>query len=162
MKSVTALFCRDSERYVLNPFPTTMLQPSRRRSIRFDTFRLVLRPLMLGCSLVVASACASMFKITPEDGAATATKPAAAPKVPKPKVEKPPKVAKARKQTMVQLALAWVLRRKEVTSALIGVRTLDQLKDCLGAVGKLKLGADEIKAIDAAVKGALLDQRPGR
>ena len=77
-------------------------------------------------------------------------------------VDKLGTIAKARKQTMVQLALAWVLRRKEVTSALIGVRTLDQLKDCLGAVGKLKLGADEIKAIDAAVKGALLDQRPGR
>jgi L-glyceraldehyde 3-phosphate reductase len=63
-------------------------------------------------------------------------------------------IAKKRKQTLVQLALSWVLRRPEMTSALIGVRTLEQLKDCLGAVGAA------IKAIDAAVKGALLDHRP--
>jgi L-glyceraldehyde 3-phosphate reductase len=77
-------------------------------------------------------------------------------------VEKLGKIAKTRKQTLVQLALAWVLRRKEVTSALIGVRTLEQLKDCLGVLNNLKLDASEIKAIDAATKGALLDQRPGR
>ena len=74
-----------------------MLQPSRQRSIGLDTFRPILRRLMLGCSLVVACACASMFKITPEEGAATATKPTPtkpadrpAPKVEKPKAEKPP------------------------------------------------------------------------
>ena len=69
-------------------------------------------------------------------------------------------VAKKRKQSMVQLALSWVLRRPEMTSALIGVRTLDQLKDCLGAVGAAKLTAAETKSIDAAVKDALLDHRP--
>jgi L-glyceraldehyde 3-phosphate reductase len=60
----------------------------------------------------------------------------------------------------VQLALAWVLRRKEVTSALIGVRTLEQLKDNLGALGNLELASEEVAAIDAAAKGALLDHRP--
>jgi L-glyceraldehyde 3-phosphate reductase len=70
------------------------------------------------------------------------------------------KIAKARKQTMTQLALAWVLRRKEMTSALIGVRTLDQLKDCLGAIDNLDFTAAELKAIDTAVKGGLLDHRP--
>lgn len=69
-------------------------------------------------------------------------------------------IAKKRKQSLVQLALSWVLRRPEVTSALIGVRTLDQLKDCLGAVGAPKLTPAELKAIDAAAKGGLLDQRP--
>ncbi|RYE85777.1 MAG: L-glyceraldehyde 3-phosphate reductase [Hyphomicrobiales bacterium] len=69
-------------------------------------------------------------------------------------------IAKKRKQSMVQLALTWVLRRPEMTSALIGVRTLDQLKDCLGAVGAPKLTTAEIKSIDAAVKDALLDHRP--
>ena len=53
-----------------------------------------------------------------------------------------------------------VLRRKEMTSAVIGVRTLDQLKDNLGALKKLKLSADEIAAIDKATKGALLDLHP--
>jgi len=98
LKSVTALFSRDSERYVLNPLPTTMFQPSRRRSIRFETFSPILRPLLLGCSLALATACASMFKITPEEGAPVVTKPADkhAPKVENPKAEKPPKVVTPR------------------------------------------------------------------
>ena len=61
---------------------------------------------------------------------------------------------------MSQLALAWALRRKEVTSALIGVRTLEQLKDCLGALDTLEFTPKELEAIDAAVKGAMLDNRP--
>jgi L-glyceraldehyde 3-phosphate reductase len=77
-------------------------------------------------------------------------------------VDKLGEIARARRQTMVQLALAWVLRRKEVTSALIGVRTLEQLKDCLGVLDNLELSADEIKAIDVAAKGGLIDSRPGR
>ena len=69
-------------------------------------------------------------------------------------------IAKARRQTLVQLALAWVLRRQEMTSALIGVRTLGQLKDCLGALDRLEFTTAELSAIDAAVKGAMLDGRP--
>jgi L-glyceraldehyde 3-phosphate reductase len=75
-------------------------------------------------------------------------------------VEKLGFVARTRGQTMVQLALSWVLRRREVTSALIGVRTLDQLKDCLGAVGAAPISADDARAIDEAVAGGLLDRRP--
>ena len=70
------------------------------------------------------------------------------------------KLAKTRKQTLVQMSLAWVLRRKETTSALIGVRTLEQLKDCLGALDNLAFTAKELTAIDVAVKGAMLDNRP--
>jgi L-glyceraldehyde 3-phosphate reductase len=69
-------------------------------------------------------------------------------------------IAKKRKQTLVQLALSWVLRRPEVTSALIGVRTLEQLKDCLGAVGAPRLTPAELKAIDAAAKDGMIDGRP--
>jgi L-glyceraldehyde 3-phosphate reductase len=69
-------------------------------------------------------------------------------------------IAKKRKQTPAQLALSWVLRRPEVTSALIGVRTLEQLKDCLGTVGAAPLTPAELKAIDAATKDAMLDGRP--
>jgi L-glyceraldehyde 3-phosphate reductase len=75
-------------------------------------------------------------------------------------VENLGKIAKARKQTMTQLALAWVLRRKEMTSALIGVRTLEQLKDCLGAIDNLDFTAKELAAIDAAVKDGLIGGRP--
>jgi L-glyceraldehyde 3-phosphate reductase len=69
-------------------------------------------------------------------------------------------IAERRGQTLVQLALAWVLRRKEVTSALIGVRTLEQLKDNLGALANLTLSDAEIAEIDKASRGALLDHRP--
>jgi len=75
-------------------------------------------------------------------------------------VEKLEAIAKARGQTLVQLALAWVLRRPEVTSALIGVRTLEQLKDCLGAVDRLGFDESELKAIDEASRGGLTDQKP--
>ena len=66
-------------------------------------------------------------------------------------------IAKKRKQSMAQLALSWVLRRPEVTSALIGVRTLEQLKDCLGVVGAKPLTTAELKAIDAAAAGGMLN-----
>jgi len=69
-------------------------------------------------------------------------------------------IAKARGQTLPQLALAWVLRRPEMTSALIGVRTLDQLKDNLGALDNLDFTPEELAAIDAAVKDGMIDQKP--
>ncbi|QMV03849.1 aldo/keto reductase [Devosia sp. D6-9] len=74
--------------------------------------------------------------------------------------EKLAAIAKARGQTMVQLALAWVLRRKEMTSALIGVRTLEQLKDNLGVLANLELSPEDLAAIDEATKGAQLDNYP--
>ena len=75
-------------------------------------------------------------------------------------VEKLGAIAEARGQSMVQLALAWVLRRKEITSALIGIRTLEQLKDCLGVLDHLTFDDAEIAAIDEAVKDGLTDNRP--
>ncbi|MCF1744159.1 aldo/keto reductase [Paradevosia shaoguanensis] len=74
--------------------------------------------------------------------------------------EKLAAIARARGQTMVQLALAWVLRRKEMTSALIGVRTLEQLKDNLGVLANLELSPEDLAAIDEATKGAQLDNYP--
>jgi len=75
-------------------------------------------------------------------------------------VDKVGKIAKARGQTMVQLALAWVLRRPEMTSALVGVRTLEQLQENLGALDNLTLSADESAAIDEATTGGQMDLMP--
>jgi L-glyceraldehyde 3-phosphate reductase len=75
-------------------------------------------------------------------------------------VEQLEPIARDRGQTMVQLALSWVLRRKEMTSALIGVRTLDQLKENLGVIENLDLSEDEIRAIDEATKGGLMQLHP--
>ncbi|SMQ85639.1 L-glyceraldehyde 3-phosphate reductase [Devosia lucknowensis] len=75
-------------------------------------------------------------------------------------VQKVGEIARARGQSMVQLALSWVLRRKEMTSALIGVRTLDQLKDNLGVLNNLDLSEEEIAAIDEATKGGQMELQP--
>ena len=75
-------------------------------------------------------------------------------------VDKLAAIAADRGQTLVQLALTWVLRRAEVTSALIGVRNLEQLRDNLGALNNLTLSAEEVAAIDAASKDGLMDLAP--
>ncbi|KFC71324.1 Aldo/keto reductase [Devosia sp. LC5] len=69
-------------------------------------------------------------------------------------------IAKARGQSLPQLALAWVLRRKEMTSALIGVRTLAQLHDNLGALQQLDFSPEELAAIEAATAGGMMDGKP--
>jgi L-glyceraldehyde 3-phosphate reductase len=75
-------------------------------------------------------------------------------------VEKVGEIARARGQSMVQLALSWVLRRPEMTSALIGVRNLDQLKDNLGVLNNLELTPEEILAIDEATAEGQMDLQP--
>ena len=46
------------------------------------------------------------------------------------------------------MALAWVLQNKAVTSALIGVRSVQQLKDNIDALKNLKFSKQELKKID--------------
>jgi L-glyceraldehyde 3-phosphate reductase len=48
------------------------------------------------------------------------------------------------------MAIAWVLRRKEVTSALIGASRFAQIEECLGALDNLDFTEEELKRIDAA------------
>jgi aryl-alcohol dehydrogenase-like predicted oxidoreductase len=52
--------------------------------------------------------------------------------------------------TMAQMALAWVLRRPEVASAIIGASRPEQIADNVRAVG-IVLPADVLKRIDQAV-----------
>ena len=59
-------------------------------------------------------------------------------------------IARNRGQSLAQMALAWVLRDPRVTSALIGVRTIDQLEDSLAALGNLAFAKQELEAIDGA------------
>ncbi|WP_051361948.1 L-glyceraldehyde 3-phosphate reductase [Solimonas soli] len=61
-------------------------------------------------------------------------------------------IAAARGQTLAQLALAWTLRDPRVTSALIGVSSPEQLRENLAALNGATFSADELSAIDAAVK----------
>jgi len=57
-------------------------------------------------------------------------------------------IAAARGQTLAQMAIAWVLRDKRVTSALIGARNVEQLDNSLEAVKNLHFTEAELKEID--------------
>ena len=62
------------------------------------------------------------------------------------------KIAKKRGQTISQMALAWILRHKTMTSALIGSRTVKQLDGCLDSLKNLKFSESELKEIDKFAK----------
>jgi len=57
-------------------------------------------------------------------------------------------LAKARGQSLAQMALAWVLRQPAVTSALIGASKTSQIEDNLGALKNLSFSTDELTGID--------------
>jgi L-glyceraldehyde 3-phosphate reductase len=58
-------------------------------------------------------------------------------------------IAQERGQTLAQMALAWTVRLPAVTSALIGVSNVEQLKDNLGAIENLSFTDEELKRIEA-------------
>jgi L-glyceraldehyde 3-phosphate reductase len=60
-------------------------------------------------------------------------------------------VARARGQSLAQLALAWVLRQPAITSALIGASKTSQIDENLGALKNLAISPYELKAIDAII-----------
>ncbi|NNC88511.1 MAG: aldo/keto reductase [Akkermansiaceae bacterium] len=60
-------------------------------------------------------------------------------------------VADAHRRPLAQLSLAWVLRRPEVTGAIVGVRNAQQIEQTAGAAG-WELSSDEIATIDAALR----------
>ena len=58
-------------------------------------------------------------------------------------------LARKRGQSLAQMALAWVLRDPRVTSAVIGVSSVRQLEENLGALDRLDFTKDELAEIDA-------------
>ena len=65
-------------------------------------------------------------------------------------------LAAERGQTLAQMAIAWTLRDRRVTSALVGASSVAQLDDNLGALENLSFSAEELAAIDRfAVEGAI-------
>jgi aryl-alcohol dehydrogenase-like predicted oxidoreductase len=61
--------------------------------------------------------------------------------------------------TMAQLAIAWVLRNQNVSSAIVGASRPEQVDENVAASG-VELGDDVLRAIDEALDGAL-PQLPG-
>ena len=58
-------------------------------------------------------------------------------------------LATKRGQGLAQMALAWTLRDPRVTSALIGARNPEQIRECVAALDNIAFTAEELEAIDA-------------
>lgn len=63
-------------------------------------------------------------------------------------IQKLNKVAKNRSQSLAQMALAWVLRKDEVTSVLIGASSKEQLDDNIRSLDNLSFEVSELMQID--------------
>lgn len=61
-------------------------------------------------------------------------------------------IAAERGQSLAQMALAWVLRRDEVTSVLIGASSTAQLEDNVKAIDGPQFTSDELEAIERILK----------
>jgi L-glyceraldehyde 3-phosphate reductase len=66
-------------------------------------------------------------------------------------------IASGRGQTLAQMAIAWVLRDKRVTTALIGAHSVEQLDNSLDAVKKLEFTDAELSEIDRYAQDGALD-----
>ncbi|MBD3847709.1 L-glyceraldehyde 3-phosphate reductase [Bosea sp. SSUT16] len=65
-------------------------------------------------------------------------------------------IARARGQSLAQMAISWVLRGGRVTSALIGASRPEQVTDCVAALGNTEFSTEELAAIDRhAVDGGI-------
>jgi L-glyceraldehyde 3-phosphate reductase len=69
------------------------------------------------------------------------------------KVRRLNQIARARGQTMAQMALAWVLRHPGMTSALAGASRVSQVEDNVAALDNLAFSEEELKAIDQILTG---------
>ena len=58
-------------------------------------------------------------------------------------------IAKARGQSLAQMAIAWVLRDPRITTALIGASRVAQVEDCVAALDKRDFSSEELARIDA-------------
>ncbi len=62
-------------------------------------------------------------------------------------------IAEKRGQKLSQLAIAWILRLKEVTSVLIGASSPSQIEDGVKALENLHISKEELESIDLILKG---------
>jgi L-glyceraldehyde 3-phosphate reductase len=67
------------------------------------------------------------------------------------------RLARKRGQTLAQMAIAWVLRDRRVTSALIGARNVQQLDNSLDAMQRPQFSEEELKEIDQFAQEGSID-----
>jgi len=68
------------------------------------------------------------------------------------KIQKLNEIAKKRGQSLAQMAIAWLLQKKQIASVLIGVSRLSQLEDNLKTLENLKISKEELTTIDKILK----------
>ena len=66
-------------------------------------------------------------------------------------------IAKRRGQSLAQMAIAWVLRDRRVSSTLIGARNVEQLDNSLDALKQLEFATAELMEIDRFAEDAGID-----
>ncbi len=69
------------------------------------------------------------------------------------KVHKLNKIAKARGQSMAQLAVAWTLRHNQMTSALIGASRPSQIEEIVATLDNAELSSEELQQIEDILAG---------
>jgi L-glyceraldehyde 3-phosphate reductase len=68
------------------------------------------------------------------------------------KVKKLNEIAKSRRQSLAQMAVAWTLRHKQVTSSLIGASKVAHVEEAVGALNNLAFSESELAAIESALR----------
>jgi L-glyceraldehyde 3-phosphate reductase len=69
-----------------------------------------------------------------------------------PKIRKLNELAGQRGQSLAQMAIAWVLRKPQVTSALVGASSVKQLETNLAALNNLEFAEEELMLIEDILK----------
>lgn len=68
------------------------------------------------------------------------------------KIQRLHAIAQKRGQSLAQMALAWLLKDKRITSVLIGASSVGQLDNNLGALDKVQFDAAELQEIESILK----------
>lgn len=58
------------------------------------------------------------------------------------------RIAASRDQSLAQMALAWLLRKKEVTSVIVGCSSIAQLDDSISSLANLEFTSEQLAEID--------------
>jgi L-glyceraldehyde 3-phosphate reductase len=66
-------------------------------------------------------------------------------------------IAGQRGQSLAQMAIAWVLRKPAITSALVGASRWPQIEECLGALRNGAFDPAELEQIDALARDGELN-----
>jgi L-glyceraldehyde 3-phosphate reductase len=66
-------------------------------------------------------------------------------------------IAQQRGQSLAQMAIAWVLAKPPITSALIGASSWAQIEECLGALQTPDFSANELQSIDRYARDGALN-----